>query len=147
MDNIRDKQEAERFLRRCRLMIEESVVREVVRSLQGLSGRSKYDLWASGSRADGTTRLPICGKGTVDKIDRLLQKGALQPYIAFLEKGYSGDSKTVSPEESGGPGNTGFHNKISSRSKSTKSLSLTESLVRLRACPGTAVAQMQSIVI
>ena len=89
-------------------MIEESVVREVVRALQGLRGRSKYDLYALGSRADGTTRLPICGKGTVDKIERLLQKGALQPYIAFLEKGYSGDSKTVSPEESEGSGQHGL---------------------------------------
>lgn len=75
MDNMKSRQDQDReeLVRRLGLRIKEVVVREVVEAILGR--KPLYDLQRLGIRRDGTARMPICGKGTVYKIKRLLETG------------------------------------------------------------------------
>jgi hypothetical protein len=84
MDRLCSQEESERFLRALGLTLQEKKVRVVVGTLRGNTGLSKYDLWAHGKSRHGGERKPVCGKGTVDKIERLFKVGKLEPYLAFL---------------------------------------------------------------
>jgi hypothetical protein len=84
MDKLHSQEETERFLRGLGLKVQEEKVRIVVETLQGNTSRSKYDLWAYGISRGGGERNPICGKGTVYKIENLLKEGKLELYLAHL---------------------------------------------------------------
>lgn len=63
----------------------EEVVHKVVSFLTGENQTSLYELYASGTRRDGRSRIPICGKGTAAKVKKLFENGKLQPYLDYLE--------------------------------------------------------------
>jgi len=80
MDKLNNSKDAKEFLRDLGLYIDEEVVRLVVNVVSGRVHQSLYSLY--------TTRpnkpVPVCGKGTVDKIKRLYDIGKLQPYIDYI---------------------------------------------------------------
>jgi len=82
-DNILNQEDADRFLRRLDLRVGEDVILQVVEALTG-NKKSLYDLYAYGTKRNGSTRSPVCGKGTADKIKRLYESGKLDPYLSFL---------------------------------------------------------------
>ena len=73
------------FLRELGIHVNEAVVRAVVTARETRS--PLYELYATGKRIDGSPRLPICGKGTADKIRKLYENGVLQPFLEYLERG------------------------------------------------------------
>jgi len=85
MDKILKLEEAEAFLRELGFTLQESVIRTVVLVLLGKRPESKYDLHRHGRNKRGVERKPICGKGTVEKIEKLQKGGKLGPYIAWLD--------------------------------------------------------------
>ena len=85
-DKILKEGEADQFLRGIGLTVGNDVVCKVLDILTRKSSTSFYELYASKRRRDGTTRFPICGKGTADKIKKLFMNGKLQPYIQYLKE-------------------------------------------------------------
>jgi hypothetical protein len=83
MDNIRNQEDADRFLGRFGLRVGEKIILQVVAALTE-SNKSLYDLFAQGTRRDGSIRMPVCGKGTAYKIKRLYEGGELDPYLSYL---------------------------------------------------------------
>ena len=81
--------EAEDFLRSLGFRVTERVVREVVATLRQKNGRSERSLHAVNKGGPQ----PICGHGTVSRIKRFYQSGALQPYVDYLYAPVPGDSK------------------------------------------------------
>jgi hypothetical protein len=56
----------------------------VVEILRSSTDSSLYELYAQGTRKNGTQRQPICGKGTAYKIKELYNVGKLQPYVDYV---------------------------------------------------------------
>jgi hypothetical protein len=83
MDKLANSEDAKRFLLSLGLHVDESVVKQVANILSGKADRSLYSLYAT--RPDNP--LPVCGKGTAYKIKELYDKGALEPYLAYLSQG------------------------------------------------------------
>ena len=86
MDESKNQQWAEQFVRILGLHIEEQAVRIVVETLRGKTNRTGYDLWKPGWYRDGRQRQPVCGKGTVAKIKSLYNEGKLGDYVEFLDR-------------------------------------------------------------
>ena len=81
MDKISSQGDAEQYLRDLRLFVPEEVVRQVVNVASGKDKTSFYKLWAGNK---SLKVLPICGKGTVNKIKKLFAEGKLEPYLDYL---------------------------------------------------------------
>lgn len=90
MAKVRDQAQAEQFLKGLGLRKGEGLIRTVVLTSMGRTGRSLYDLYAHGQSRDGSTRAPICGKGTVQKIVKLMDEGRLDPYLSYLNSEMAG---------------------------------------------------------
>jgi len=85
MYKLNDRKQAEEYLRGLTLAEPEEQVRKVVINLH--SRRSKYSLYNNGiDRKTGVQRIPICSKGTVDKIKRLLDEGKLDSYLDYIDQ-------------------------------------------------------------
>lgn len=82
-DNILNQEDADRFLRRIGLRVGKDIILKVVAVLTE-SNKSLYDLYAQGNKRNGSTRLPVCGKGTAYKIKRLYEGGKLGHYLSYL---------------------------------------------------------------
>lgn len=82
MAGITNSEQAKQFLRRLGLTVDEAVVRQVVRILQGKTSDSLYSVYAQ--RPD--KQLPICGKGSAYKIKRLYAADKLAPYLEYLSR-------------------------------------------------------------
>ena len=80
MDKLNNPEDAKRFLRELGLRINEDVFCQIVNVLSGKVLKSLYSLYAI--RPDKPA--PICGKGTISKIQKLYNKGKLQPYLDYL---------------------------------------------------------------
>ena len=93
MPRITSNTDAQTFLRQVGLRVEEAVVKQVVLVLKNLIDLSFYDIYALGTKPDGSERTHICSRETARKIRKLYRAGGLDPYIEYL------DSK----EESGTP--------------------------------------------
>jgi hypothetical protein len=77
-------EEAKAFLRSVGLRVDDDVMREILLVLQGKSGKTRYDLYKSGTTREGKARDPISGKATVAKVERLYREGRLDPYLRYL---------------------------------------------------------------
>lgn len=84
MDNIQKYSGADEFLHDLGLRIHIDVVIKVLNVITGETPGSLYDLYSWAERRDGTSRTPICGKGTVDKIKRLYQTGKMDSFLNFV---------------------------------------------------------------
>ncbi len=84
-DKLVDREQVERFLRGLGLQKPEEVIRQVVRVLRKETASSLYRLYTGKREKDGSTRTPICGKGTVYKVKKLYEKGELARYLAYLD--------------------------------------------------------------
>ena len=85
-DKILNEGDADQFLRGIGLRVDKDVVCKVLDALTGKSKASMYELYSLNPRRDGTSRTPICGKGTTDKIKKLFENGEFQPYIQYREE-------------------------------------------------------------
>lgn len=82
---LRNLKQAEEFLRGLGLHIDESVVRKIVLTIRKEIPGSIGDLHKHGKRKNGTQRNPVCGHGTVTKIQKLMKNNDLDLYLAFLD--------------------------------------------------------------
>jgi len=100
MDKILNENDADIFLRKLGFRISKDIIAIVLNALRDHD--SLYNLYASGMRRDGSHRMPICGKGTVDKIKLLYDTGKLDSFITYIDS----KSRAVISED---------HNKIDSK--------------------------------
>lgn len=85
-DNILDDGDVDKFLRKLGLRVPRNIVSQVVDVLERKSTVSYYELYSSGTKRDGSQRVAVCGKGTVDKIKKLYDAGQLNTYLAYRKK-------------------------------------------------------------
>jgi hypothetical protein len=91
MYKFNNRKEVEEYLRGLKLTEPEDHIRKVVVSLR--SDPKKYHLYNNGiDRKTGVQRMPICSKGTIDKIKRLLDEGKLDPYIDYISQASDGST-------------------------------------------------------
>ena len=84
MDPLTNQADAESYLKAQGLATKEAVVRKVVHMLsridRGERGVSLRSLWNPNSASR------ICGKGTADKIRKLVAAGTLEPYLQYIQQ-------------------------------------------------------------
>ena len=83
MDKFLNENDADIFLRKLGFRISKDIIAIVLNALRDHD--SLYNLYASGMRRDGSHRMPICGKGTVDKIKLLYDTGKLDSFITYID--------------------------------------------------------------
>ena len=80
MDNVSNPDQAIRFLKGLGLLIDEDVVRRVVTAMS--NGESTCRFWKAGQRDSS-----ICGKGTVSKLKKALQRRVAPPIRGLFRLG------------------------------------------------------------
>jgi hypothetical protein len=95
MDKLNNSEDVKAFLRGQGFSIGEETVRQVVNVLTGKVQHSLYSLYTI--RSDKP--IPVCGKGTVDKIKKLYVAGKLAPYLVYLSQSPIGSGEYVGPKQ------------------------------------------------
>ena len=79
MDKLASSGDAEKFLQGLGLNVSAGVVRKIVDTLRGESGSTLYALYAYRPGKQP----PLCGKGTVYKVKKLIESGKLDPLLRY----------------------------------------------------------------